>query len=153
MRARHKRLILSLLAITGVAIGTTLVLREFKRNLVFYYTPTQIAAGKAPRSGLYRMGGLVEHGSIRRQGLKIAFTLTDLKTAMRVHYQGILPDLFRAGQGIVVEGHIGPAGVFAARQVLAKHDANYMPPEVAASLKRHEAELAQAKAQSTTATP
>ncbi|HET9123177.1 MAG TPA: cytochrome c maturation protein CcmE [Acidiferrobacteraceae bacterium] len=152
MKARHKRLILALLAITGVAIGTTLILREFKRNLVFYYTPTQIAEGKEPHSGQYRMGGLVERGSIKREGLKIAFTLTDLKTSMRVHYTGILPDLFRAGQGIVVEGRVGHAGVFAARQVLAKHDANYMPPEVAASLKRHEAELAQAKSQSATAT-
>lgn len=135
-------MILALTAITGVAAGTALILTTFKSNLVFYYTPTQIAEGKAPRHEVYRMGGLVEKGSIKRDGLKTSFTLTDLKTAMRVHYTGILPDLFRAGQGIVVEGRARTGNVFMASQVLAKHDATYMPPEVAASLKKH-AELAE----------
>lgn len=135
-------MILALTAITGVAAGTALILTTFKSNLVFYYTPTQIAEGKAPRHEVYRMGGLVEKGSIKRDGLKTSFTLTDLKTAMRVHYTGILPDLFRAGQGIVVEGRAQAGNVFMASQVLAKHDATYMPPEVAASLKKH-AELAE----------
>lgn len=145
MKARTKRMWLALAAVTGVAIGTALILNTFKRNLVFYYTPTQIAAGKAPVHQLFRMGGLVEKGSVKRDGLKTSFTLTDLKTAMRVHYTGILPDLFRAGQGIVVEGRIGNGDTFDAKQVLAKHDATYMPPEVAASLKRHSAELAQSR--------
>lgn len=135
-------MLLALVAVAGVAIGTALVLKAFRRNLVFYYTPTQIVEGKAPTDRVYRMGGLVENGSVHKQGLRTSFTLTDLKTAMRVRYTGILPDLFRAGQGIVVEGRMGPGHVFAAQQVLAKHDANYMPPEVAASLKRHD-ELAQ----------
>lgn len=135
-------MILALAAITGVAAGTALILTTFKSNLVFYYTPTQVAEGKAPRHEVYRMGGLVEKGSIKRDGLKTSFTLTDLKTAMRVHYTGILPDLFRAGQGVVVEGRATTGNVFMANQVLAKHNATYMPPEVAASLKKH-AELAE----------
>ncbi len=150
MKARTKRMILALVAVGGVAVGTTLILRAFKNNLVFYYTPTQVAEGKAPRHSVYRIGGLVEKGTIKRDGLKTSFTVTDLKTAMRVHYTGILPDLFRAGQGIVVEGRAGPTGIFMAKQVLAKHSATYMPPEVAASLKKHaefakQAQLAQSR--------
>ncbi|MHB1951150.1 MAG: cytochrome c maturation protein CcmE [Acidiferrobacteraceae bacterium] len=144
MKARTKRMILALVAIAGVAGGTALILTTFRSNLVFYYTPTQVVDGKAPRHEVYRMGGLVEKGSIKRDGLKTSFTLTDLKTAMRVRYTGILPDLFRSGQGIVVEGRAASGGVFMATQVLAKHNATYMPPEVAASLKRH-AELAQSR--------
>lgn len=135
MKKRHKKLSLVLLGLAGIGISVALVLNAFSSNLVFYYTPTQIVAGEAPTNRVFRMGGLVEHGSIVRDGLKVRFTVTDLKERYTVHYEGILPDLFREGQGVVTQGRLQPDNTFVAQQVLAKHDENYMPPEVAQSLK------------------
>jgi cytochrome c-type biogenesis protein CcmE len=123
--------------LTGVAIATALALTAIGENMLYFYSPSQIAAGEAPRGQEVRVGGLVVDGSIARQanGLDVRFDLTDTSATVPVAYTGILPDLFREGQGIVAMGKIGSDGVFQAREVLAKHDENYMPPEVAEALK------------------
>ncbi len=134
MKTRHKRLaiiVMSVVALTGAAL---LVLNAFRSNLVFFYTPTDVIEGKAPRGERFRIGGLVEQGSVQRNGTQVRFVVTDLQTKLLVHYDGILPDLFREGQGVVAQGRLLGAGQFAAEEVLAKHDENYMPPEVAKSL-------------------
>jgi cytochrome c-type biogenesis protein CcmE len=119
------------LALLGVAAG--LVLNAFQSNLVFFFTPTQIAAGEAPRDRSFRVGGLVQAGSLKRapDGLAVQFVVTDTAKSVPVAYSGILPDLFREGKGVVAQGRIGADGVFRATEVLAKHDENYMPPEAA----------------------
>jgi cytochrome c-type biogenesis protein CcmE len=121
----------------GVAVATALALTAIGENMLYFYSPSQIAAGEAPRGSDVRVGGLVVAGSIARQanGLDVRFDVTDTASTVRVVYTGILPDLFREGQGIVALGRIGDDGVFQARDVLAKHDENYMPPEVAEALK------------------
>jgi len=121
----------------GVAVATTLALTAIGENMLYFYSPSQITAGEAPRGREVRIGGLVVDGSVARQanGLDVRFELTDTSAAVPVTYTGILPDLFREGQGIVALGKIGDDGVFQAREVLAKHDENYMPPEVAEALK------------------
>ena len=121
----------------GVAVATALALTAIGENMLYFYSPSQIAAGEAPRGHDVRIGGLVVDGSVARQanGLDVRFELTDTSAAVPVTYTGILPDLFREGQGIVALGKIGDDGVFQAREVLAKHDENYMPPEVAEALK------------------
>ena len=121
----------------GVAVATALALTAIGENLLYFYSPSQIAAGEAPKGHDVRIGGLVVDGSVARQanGLDVRFELTDTRAAVPVTYTGILPDLFREGQGIVALGTIGNDGVFQAREVLAKHDENYMPPEVAEALK------------------
>lgn len=136
MKTRHKRLAVIVVGLAGLGLATTLVLNAFRNNLVFYYTPTQVFAGKAPLGHVFRVGGLVEKGSVQRDGSKVSFVLTDLKKSIRIKYVGILPDLFREGQGIVAQGRLGTGDVFTADQVLAKHDEKYMPPEVAQSLKK-----------------
>ncbi len=145
MKKQNKRLAFLLIILAGMSLAVWLVLTAFRHNLVFFYSPTQVFEGKAPRHGIFRVGGLVEKGSIKKDGLKTTFTITDLRHSIVVHYKGLLPDLFRAGQGVVVQGQMAAgAPVFFARQVLAKHGANYMPPEVAAELKRSMAAKAQA---------
>ena len=121
----------------GVAVSTVLVLTAFDENLMYFYSPTQIKAGEAPPNRAFRVGGLVIDGSVQREpgSLEVQFTLTDNVEKIDVKFSGILPDLFREGQGIVAMGSMKNGGVFMADEVLAKHDENYMPPEVAASLK------------------
>jgi cytochrome c-type biogenesis protein CcmE len=135
MKPRHKRIAIVVggLALVGGAVG--LVLNAFQSNLVFFYSPTQVAAQEAPLGKTFRLGGLVEAGSVKREGLNVSFVVTDTVKATPVRYQGILPDLFKEGKGVVAQGQLRD-GVFEAREVLAKHDENYMPPEAAAALER-----------------
>lgn len=138
MKTRHKRLLFVSLAVAALIAAVLLVMNAFRDNLVFFFSPTEVAAGKAPANGTFRIGGLVTQGSVQKGPgpLELRFTVTDLAKEMRVHYVGPLPDLFREGQGVVAEGHLGPDGEFQAAKVLAKHDENYMPPEVARALKK-----------------
>ncbi len=122
------------LATAGVA--ATLILKAFRSNLVFFFTPSQIAADEAPRNRAFRIGGLVETGSVHRDGTTVRFQVTDTAKSVPVAYVGILPDLFREGKGVVAQGRLESDGVFHASEVLAKHDENYMPPEAAEALKR-----------------
>lgn len=137
MKPRHKRLVLIVGGVAVLTIAGLFVLNAFRSNLVFFFSPSEVLAGKAPANGTFRVGGLVEKGSVVKQpdSLKVAFTVTDLSQKMRVEYEGILPDLFREGQGVIAQGRLTAPGVFRADEVLAKHDENYMPPEVAKSLK------------------
>ena len=135
--ARKKRLFLIGMMVLGIAVGIGLVLKALNENLNLFYPPAEVAAGKAPTNHPFRLGGLVVNGSVERQqgSLLVQFALTDNQDEVIVHYEGILPDLFREGQGIVAKGSLRQDGVFVADEVLAKHDENYMPPEVADSLK------------------
>ena len=139
---RKKRLYLILLMVVGVGIGIALTLNAFNDNLMFFYSPTEVVAGEAPSGHPIRVGGLVTTGSVKRQenGLTVNFDVTDNAETVTIQYTGILPDLFREGQGIVALGELGRDRMFVASEVLAKHDENYMPPEVADALKTtHEA--------------
>ncbi len=138
MKARHKRLALIISGVALVALAATLILNAFRSNMVFFFTPTQVTKGEAPKSGSFRIGGLVESGSLQRDsdGLTVHFVVTDTVQRTKVTYQGILPDLFKEGKGVVAQGKLGPDGAFIASDVLAKHDENYMPPEAAAALKQ-----------------
>ena len=113
-----------------------LVLNAFNSNLVFFYTPSQIAAKEAPQGRTFRIGGLVQAGTVVREGVTVRFLVTDTAQTVPVRYEGVLPDLFKEGKGVVAQGQLGADGVFAAREVLAKHDENYMPPEAADALQR-----------------
>ncbi len=137
MSPRRKRMVIIGLLVLGMGLATTLILRAFNQNLMYFYSTSDVVAGKAPNARDFRIGGLVVNGSLKRlpNSLTVNFVLSDLKKEVTVTYTGILPDLFREGQGIVANGQLGADGVFKAREVLAKHDENYMPPEVAASLK------------------
>jgi len=121
-----------------LALAVALVLNALQSNLVFFFSPSQVAAREAPQSGSYRLGGLVERGSLRREadGVTLRFVVTDTAHAVPVRYQGLLPDLFREGKGVVVAGRLEPDGVFRATKVLAKHDENYMPPQAADAVRR-----------------
>jgi cytochrome c-type biogenesis protein CcmE len=134
---RRNRLALILLMVAGVAIAAFFGLRSFNENLMFFFSTSDVVAGKAPKDHLFRLGGMVVKGSVQRpgEGLTVKFMLTDMAKEVQVEYTGILPDLFREGQGIVANGKLNEQGVFVAQEVLAKHDENYMPPEVKASLK------------------
>jgi cytochrome c-type biogenesis protein CcmE len=134
---RKRRLMVVGLLVVGVAIAAALALSAFRENLLYFYSPTEVLAGKAPAGYKFRLGGLVVEGSVKREtdDLTVNFGLTDTASEIQVSYSGILPDLFREGQGIVAHGRLNDAGVFVADEVLAKHDENYMPPEVAAALK------------------
>lgn len=135
MKPKHQRLALLSVAALVLAGATALVLTAFEDNLVFFHSPTEIAA-KAPAPGLrLRVGGLVQEGSVVKQGNEVRFVVTDLAHTVPVTFRGILPDLFREGQGVIAEGHFKD-GVFAANEVLAKHDEKYMPPEVVDALKK-----------------
>ncbi len=136
MKPRHKRgaIVLGVLAAVGVAVA--LVLNAFNSNLVFFYTPSQIASKEAPQGRTFRIGGLVQAGSLVRDGVTVRFLVTDTAKTVPVRYEGVLPDLFKEGKGVVAQGQLGPDGVFVAREVLAKHDENYMPPEAADAVQR-----------------
>ncbi|MFA7239172.1 MAG: cytochrome c maturation protein CcmE [Sulfuricellaceae bacterium] len=129
MNPRHKRIALIVGGLAALGIAAALVLSAFKSNLVFFYTPTQIAAGEAPKERVFRVGGLVKNGSLQRDGITAHFIVTDTAKEIPVAYTGILPDLFREGKGVVAQGKLGADGKFVAGEVLAKHDENYMPPE------------------------
>ena len=137
MKKRSKRLIAVACGLAALGVATTLVLNAFNSNLVFFFSPTQVAAKEAPEGRSFRVGGLVEMGSIKRepQGLTTRFVVTDLAKTIPVTYTGLLPDLFKEGKGVVAQGKLGSDGIFRADQVLAKHDENYMPPEAAEALK------------------
>jgi cytochrome c-type biogenesis protein CcmE len=134
MKPRHKRLAIAGGVVVSVAAIAALVLNAFQSNLVFFYSPTQIDAKEAPSNRTFRIGGLVQEGSVKRDGVKVNFVVTDTAKTVPVIYEGILPDLFKEGKGVVAQGQLKD-GVFVAREVLAKHDENYMPPEAAEALK------------------
>ena len=137
MKPRSKRLIAIACGLAALGVATALVLNAFNSNLVFFFSPSQVAAKQAPQGRSFRIGGLVAPGSIERdaKGLAIRFVVTDLAHTIPVTYTGLLPDLFKEGKGVVAQGKLGADGIFKADQVLAKHDENYMPPEAAEALK------------------
>jgi len=135
MIPKRRRLWLLLGSLGTLGVAAALVLTALNDNLVFFYSPTQVAEKAIAPDRRFRLGGLVEQGSVQKEGQTVRFTVTDTNKTVKVVYRGILPDLFREGQGVIAEGSIGPDGVFTAREILAKHDENYMPPEVAKALK------------------
>jgi cytochrome c-type biogenesis protein CcmE len=137
MKPRTRRFVLIGTVLAGAALSAALALRAFQENLLYFYDPTKVVTGEAPQARSFRVGGMVVEGSVRREpgSLTVSFVLTDYKNTVPVQYTGVLPDLFREGQGIVARGTLRDDGTFVAEEVLAKHDENYMPPEVAASLK------------------
>jgi len=135
------------LGVVALGVATALVLTAFNKNLVFFFTPSQVAANEAPVGRTFRIGGMVVPGSVKRQGVEVHFVVTDTARSMPVVYRGQLPDLFKEGKGVVAQGQLGSDGVFTAREVLAKHDENYMPPEAAHALEQG------AKAQKTLKAP
>jgi cytochrome c-type biogenesis protein CcmE len=138
MKPRHKKLAIAGGLLVSVGAIAALVLNAFQSNLVFFYSPSQIAAHEAPTSRTFRVGGLVQEGSVKRDGVQVSFVVTDTAKTVPVRYEGILPDLFKEGKGVVAQGQL-QGGVFVAREVLAKHDENYMPPEAAEALKNAQA--------------
>ena len=140
---RKQRLYLILAMVVAIAVAAGFGLNAFNQNLMFFFAPTEVVAGKAPDAAVFRLGGMVVEGSVQRPGddLRVRFDLTDFEQVVSVEYTGILPDLFREGQGIVSRGRLRADGVFVAEEVLAKHDENYMPPEVADSLKKAPGDL------------
>jgi len=138
MKPRHKRALLIGIGLVVLAAAVTLVLTAFQQNLVFFFTPSQVAANEAPIGKPFRIGGMVEEGSLKRggDGLTVQFMVTDTAKSVQVKYTSILPDLFKEGKGVVAQGRLGPDGVFQATEVLAKHDENYMPPEAAHALEQ-----------------
>ena len=136
MKTRHKRLALIAGGLAVLGLIVALVLNAFQSNLVFFFSPTQVAAGEAPKGKAFRVGGLVKDQSLRRDadGVTLRFVITDIENDVTVAYNGILPDLFREGKGAVAQGKLGDDGLFVASEVLAKHDENYMPPEAAQAL-------------------
>ena len=149
MKPRTKRALWIAAGVAGLGVATALVLNAFQSNLVFFFTPTQVAQDEAPKDRIFRIGGLVEEGSVVREkdALTVRFKVTDTAKVIPVVFTGILPDLFKEGKGVVAQGRLGTDGVFKANEVLAKHDENYMPPDAA-----HALEQAQ-KAQKTLKTP
>ena len=138
MKPRHKKLTIIIASVAALGLSATLVLDAFQSNLVFFFSPTQVAANEAPQGKSFRIGGLVEEGSVKRQsdGVTVNFVVTDTAKVIPVVYTGILPDLFKEGKGVVAQGKLSSDGVFRADEVLAKHDENYMPPEAAAALEQ-----------------
>ncbi len=134
MKLRHRRLALAVGVLAVLGVIAALVVNAMRSNLVFFYTPTQVVAHEAPQGRSFRVGGLVEPGSLSREGLAVRFVVSDGAQRLPVRYQGALPDLFKEGKGVVVQGRLDGVD-FLAREVLAKHDENYMPPEAAAALK------------------
>jgi len=134
MKTRHKRLAIVAAVLVVIGAAATLILNAFNSNLVFFYSPSQIASKEAPTNRTFRLGGLVVAGSVKRDGVAVDFQVTDTAQAVPVHFEGILPDLFKEGKGVVAQGKLQD-GVFVAKEVLAKHDENYMPPEAAEALK------------------
>ena len=136
MKPRHKRIAVIVGGLAALGIVAALVLTAFQQNLVFFFTPSQVAANEAPHGRTFRIGGMVEKGSVQRSGVDVRFVVTDTAKSIPVVYSGALPDLFREGKGVVAQGQLGADGVFRAREVLAKHDENYMPPEAAHALEK-----------------
>jgi len=136
LKPRHKRAAIVVGGLALLGLAAALVLNAFNSNLVFFYTPSQVAAKEAPQARTFRVGGLVQAGSVVRDGVTVNFLVTDTVKATPVRYQGVLPDLFKEGKGVVAQGQLNAEGVFVAREVLAKHDENYMPPEAADALQR-----------------
>ena len=136
MKPRTKRTLAVVAGVATLGVATALVLNAFQSNLVFFFSPTQVAANEAPKDRAFRVGGLVEEGSVQREanGLTVRFVVTDTAQTVPVRYTGLLPDLFQEGKGVVAQGRLGTDGTFVADQVLAKHDENYMAPEAAAAL-------------------
>lgn len=135
MKPKHQRLLIITLALIGLGIAIFLVSIAFRDNLVFFYTPSDLSQKKIHPEQRLRVGGLVEKNSLRQHGQKVSFLITDQENVLKINYTGLLPDLFREGQGVVVEGHLSKPDLFQAETVLAKHDENYMPKEVADRLK------------------
>ena len=139
MKTRHKRLAIIVSGVVGLTVAGLFVLNAFRSNLVFFYSPTEVLEGKVsvPAGKTIRIGGMVEQGSVKRSsdGLKVDFVVTDFNKKLPVHYEGLLPDLFREGQGVVAQGRLQDGNAFVASEVLAKHDEKYMPPEAAQALK------------------
>ena len=146
MKTRHKRLAIAAGVVLVIAAAAALILNAFQSNLVFFFSPTQIESKEAPVNRTFRLGGLVVAGSVKRTGVAVDFMVTDTAKSVPVHFEGILPDLFKEGKGVVAQGKL-ENGVFQAKEVLAKHDENYMPPEAAQALKN--AAQANAKAAAT----
>jgi len=144
MKPRHQRMIAIAAGVALVAVAAALVLNAFQGNVVFFFSPTQVAAKEAPVDRTFRIGGMVEKGSLKRRsdGLTVDFIVTDTAKSIPVVYSGLLPDLFKEGKGVVAQGKLGPDGAFHASEVLAKHDENYMPPEAAHALSKAEADRA-----------
>ena len=136
MKPRSKRIVAIVGGLVVLGVATALVLKAFNENLVFFFTPSDVAAQKAPQGRLFRIGGMVEKGSLKRDGVEVRFVVTDTAKTIPVVYRGPLPDLFREGKGVVAQGTLGPDGTFTAREVLAKHDENYMPPEAAHAVEK-----------------
>jgi len=138
VKARHKRLGFVLIGVAGLSVAAALMLRAFNSNMVFFYSPSQVLAGEVAQNSTFRLGGLVEDGSLKREddGLTVHFLVTDKAQTVSVKYVGILPDLFQEGQGVVTQGRLGDNGVFLASEVLAKHDETYMPKEVSEALEQ-----------------
>jgi cytochrome c-type biogenesis protein CcmE len=134
MKTRHKRLAIAGGVVLVIAAAAALILNAFQSNLVFFFSPTQIESKEAPLNRTFRLGGLVVAGSVKRTGVAVDFMVTDTAKSVPVHFEGILPDLFKEGKGVVAQGKLQD-GVFVAKEVLAKHDENYMPPEAAEALK------------------
>ena len=134
MKPRHKRAAIIIGALLALGIAAYFVLNAFQSNLVFFFSPTQVAAGEAPKGRTFRIGGLVKEGSVKRDNLTVSFIVTDTAKEVPTTYTGILPDLFKEGKGVVAQGKFDASGKFVATEVLAKHDENYMPPEAKAAL-------------------
>ena len=134
MKTRHKRLAIAAGVVLVIAAAAALILNAFQSNLVFFFSPTQIESKEAPINRTFRLGGLVVAGSVKRTGVAVDFMVTDTAKSVPVHFEGILPDLFKEGKGVVAQGKLQD-GIFVAKEVLAKHDENYMPPEAAEALK------------------
>ena len=138
MKPRHRRMIWIAGGLAALGVATALVLNAFNSNLVFFYSPTQIATGEAPKNKHFRLGGMVEENSLKRDPnvVGVTFIVTDCAKSVPVRFAGILPDLFKEGRGVVAQGHLNDDGSFIAAEVLAKHDENYMPPEAAEAMKK-----------------
>jgi len=149
MKPRHKRLAAIAVGICALGLAAALVLSAFQKNLVFFFTPSQIVANEAPRDRPFRVGGMVEKGSVIRagDGLTVRFVVTDTVQSIPVEYKGLLPDLFREGKGVVTQGSLSPDGTFVASEVLAKHDENYTPREAHEAVQKAQAAAAKAKGQ------
>ncbi len=153
MKPRHRRLALVIAGVAALGITAALVLNAFQSNLVFFFSPSQIAANEAPVNKTFRLGGMVEKGSMKRlpDGVTVRFVVTDTAKTIAVQYKGILPDLFREGKGVVAQGKLDGNGVFTASEVLAKHDENYLPPEAAAAIGKAQIDAAEKRAAQTLA--
>lgn len=142
MKPRHKRTAMIVGALAAIGLAAYFVLNAFQSNLVFFFTPTQVGTGEAPKNRTFRIGGMVKEGSVKRDNLTVSFIVTDTLKDVPVTYTGILPDLFREGKGVVAQGQLGNDGKFSASEVLAKHDENYMPPEAQHALDQADIEKA-----------